>query len=315
MIPLDLTGKVALVTGVGDNVGFAWHIAKTLQAGGARLAFAVHPRLMNIVENILHGDHEDDVRSRQLPFGAGSLHVEKILPCDVGFDTLADVPEETRNDRRYKRVEDKHGDYSIAGMTAAVAREFGGIDILVHSVAFSPEITHLQLHTSRKAYLTALSVSAYSLTALLRAAQPYMEGRTDGAAAVGLTYLGGERVVGHYGGGMSSAKAALEIDAKQLANNLGPKNIRVNLISAGPYASRAASAIKGRDEEGKEHSIHDMIRFAAATSPLRRPIRPEEVGTAAAFLCSPLASAVTGEILFVDCGYNIIGVPPQSAER
>jgi enoyl-[acyl-carrier protein] reductase I len=188
--------------------------------------------------------------------------------------------------------------------------------VLVHSIAFSPEITHLQLNTSRQAYLTALSISAYSLTALLRAAQPYMEGRPDGASAVGLTYLGGDRVVGHYGGGMSSAKAALEIDAKQLANNLGPKNIRVNLISAGPYASRAASAIKGRDDEsGKENSIHDMIRFAASTAPLRRPIRAEEVANTAAFLCSPLASAITGEIVFVDCGYNIMGVPPLSAER
>jgi enoyl-[acyl-carrier protein] reductase I len=316
MIPLDLGGKVALVTGVGDNVGFAWHIAKALQAAGARLALAVHPRLVNIVDNILQSDHEDDVRSRQLPFAAGTLKVEKMVPCDVGFDTMADVPEETRSDRRYRRVEEKYGDYSIAGAVGAIGTELGGIDVLVHSVAFSPEITHLQLHTSRKAYLTALSVSAYSLTALLRAAQPHMEGRPDGAAAVGLTYLGGERVVGHYGGGMSSAKAALEIDAKQLANNLGPKNIRVNLISAGPYASRAASAIKGRDEEsGKENSIHDMIRFAAATSPLRRPIRPEEVAGTAVFLCSPLASAITGEIVFVDCGYNIMGVPPPNAER
>jgi enoyl-[acyl-carrier protein] reductase I len=316
MIPLDLNGKLALVTGVGDNVGFAWHIAKALQAAGARLVFAVHPRLLNIVDNILHSDHEDDVGSRVLPFGAGTLKVEKMLPCDVGFDTMADVPEATRTDRRYKRVEDKYGDYTIAGAVGTVAKEFGGIDVLIHSVAFSPEITHLQLNTSRQAYLTALSISAYSLTALLRAAQPYMEGRPDGAATVGLTYLGGERVVGHYGGGMSSAKAALEIDAKQLANNLGPKNIRVNLISAGPYASRAASAIKGRDaDSGKENSIHDMIRFAASTAPLRRPIRPEEVANTAAFLCSPLASAITGEIVFVDCGYNIMGVPPLSAER
>jgi enoyl-[acyl-carrier protein] reductase I len=316
MIPLDLNGKVALVTGVGDNVGFAWHIAKALQAAGARLVFAVHPRLMNIVDNILQSDHADDVRSRVLPYGAGTLRVEKVLPCDLGFDALTDVPEATRTDRRYKRIEDRYGDYSIAGLVASVGKEFGGIDVLVHSVAFSPEITHLQLNTSRQAYLTALSVSAYSLTALLRAAQPYMEGRPDGAAAVGLTYLGGERVVGHYGGGMSSAKAALEIDAKQLANNLGPKNIRVNLISAGPYASRAASAIKGRDEEsGKENSIHDMIRFAASTAPLRRPIRAEEVANTAAFLCSPLASAITGEIVFVDCGYNIMGVPPLNAER
>ncbi|HKI31743.1 MAG TPA: SDR family oxidoreductase [Gemmataceae bacterium] len=311
MIPIDLSGKVALVTGVGDNVGFAWHIAKALRAAGSRIILAVHPRLMNIVENILQSDHADDVLSRQLPYGAGALTVEKMLPCDVGFDTMADVPEETRSDRRYKRVEDKFGDYSVQGTTQAVAKEFGGIDVLIHSVAFSPEITHLAINTSRKAYLTALSVSAYSLTALLRAAEPFMEGRPGGASAVGLTYLGGQRVVGHYGGGMSSAKAALEIDAKQLANNLGPKNIRVNLISAGPYASRAASSIKGKDEGGKEHSIHDMIKFAAAASPLKRPITPDEVANTTAFLCSPLASAITGAIVFVDCGYNVMGVPPS----
>ncbi len=311
MIPLDLGGKVALVTGVGDNVGFAWHIAKALQAAGARLALAVHPRLMNIVDNILQSDHKEDVESRQLPYGAGTLTAEKMVPCDVAFDTMADVPDETRNDRRYKRIEEKFGDYSVQGAVDTIGKALGGIDVLIHSVAFSPEITNAALATSRKAYLTALSISAYSLTALLRAARPYMEGRPGGASAVGLTYLGGERVVGHYGGGMSTAKAALEIDAKQLANNLGPSNIRVNLISAGPYASRAASAIKGKDEGGKDHTIHDMIKFAAAASPLKRPITAEEVANTAAFLCSPLASAITGEVVFVDCGYNIMGVPPS----
>ena len=140
-----------------------------------------------------------------------------------------------------------------------------------------------------------------SLTGLLRAAQPLMENRPDGAAALGLTYLGGDRVVGHYGGGMSTAKAALQIDAKQLANNLGRKNIRVNLISAGPYASRAARAIG---------DIQQMIDYAAAVSPLKRAITPEEVANTTAFLCSPLASGITGEVVFVDCGYSIMGVPP-----
>src|SRR5262249_41284921 len=232
MIPLDLSGKLALVTGVGDNVGFAWHIAKTLQAAGARLVFACHPRLMGIVENILERDADAD--TRVLPFGAGMLKVAKVLPCDVSFDTLADVDEKTRNDRRYQ----KHGDYSIQGMMEAVRKEFNAVDVLVHSIAFSPEIQKKAADTSRSAYLAALSISAYSLTALLRAASPLMENRPDGAAVLGLTYLGGERVVGHYGGGMSTAKAALEIDAKQLAHNMGPKNIRVNLISAGPHESR-----------------------------------------------------------------------------
>lgn len=302
MIPLDLGGKIALITGVGDNKSFAWFIAKAFQAAGARLVFAVHPRMIRIVEGFLNGDAPDDVESRHLPFGAGTLKVEKVLPCDVSYDTLDDVPEATKGDRRYVRVQEQYGDYTIAGLMAAIGKGFGGVDVLVHSVAFSPEITKKAVETSRAAYLTALSVSAYSLTGLLRAATPLMANRPGGAAAIGLTYLGGARVVGHYGGGMSTAKAALEIDAKQLANNLGPKNIRVNLISAGPYASRAASAIG---------DIQKMIDFAAMASPLKRGITPEEVANAAVFLCSPLASGITGEVLYVDCGYNIMGVPPD----
>ena len=237
MIPIDLSGKVALVTGVANDLSFAWFISKALQAAGARLIFSCHPRMIRMVEGALTSDRPDDVASRVLPFGAGTLKPEKTLPCDVSFDTMADVDEKTRADRRYSR----YSDYSIQGTVDAVGKEFGGIDILIHSIAFSPEIKNPQVQTSRAAYLTALGVSAYSLTGLLRAARPYMEDRPDGAAALGLTYLGGDRVVPHYGGGMSTAKAALQIDAKQLASNLGPQRIRVNLISAGPYASRAAS--------------------------------------------------------------------------
>jgi enoyl-[acyl-carrier protein] reductase I len=293
MIPLDLGGKVALVTGVGDNVGFAWYIAKALQAAGARLVFACHPRLMGIVENILMRDADAD--TRVLPFGAGELKVEKVLPCDVSFDTMADVDEKTRNDKRFQ----KHGDYSIQGLMTRFGENYQAIDILIHSIAFSPEIKNKAIDTSRSAYVTALSISAYSLTALARAALPFMEDRPDGTAVLGLTYLGGDRVVPHYGGGMSTAKAALQIDAKQLASNLGPKKIRVNLISAGPYASRAARAIGDIDK---------MIQYAAERAPLQRGIEPEEVANAAVFLCSPLASAITGEVLYVDCGYNTMGL-------
>src|SRR5690349_12210763 len=140
MIPLDLSGKVALVTGVGDNESFAWFIAKALQAAGARLLFAVHPRMIRIVEGFLIGDAPDDLASRELPYGGGSLSVEKLLPCDVSYDSMADVPEATRNDRRYKRVEEQHGDYSIEGLMKAIKESHGGIDILIHSVAFAPEI-------------------------------------------------------------------------------------------------------------------------------------------------------------------------------
>ena len=293
MIPLNLSGKLAVVAGVGDDRGFAWYIAKALNAAGARLVFSTHPRLVNVVQNIL--DRDLDAESRILPFGAGSLKVEQVIPCDVTYDTMDDVDEKTRNDKRFS----KHGDYSIQGMAQKLDKDYGGVDILIHSIAFSPEITKKAVETSRKAYLTALRVSSYSLTALLRALQPLMENRPDGAAAVALSYLGGDRVVPHYGGGMSTAKSALQIDAKQLASNLGVKAIRVNIISAGPYASRAASAIGDIDE---------MINYAAQRSPLPRPIRAEEVANATVFLCSPLASGITGQVLYVDCGYNTMGV-------
>jgi enoyl-[acyl-carrier protein] reductase I len=299
MIPIDLTGKVALITGVGDNESFAWFIAKSLQAAGARLIFAVHPRMIRIVEGFLSGDAPSDLESRKLPYGDGSLHVEKLLPCDVGYDTLADVPEAIRSDRRYKRVEEQHGDYSIDGLMKSVKESHGSIDILIHSVALAPEIKSKLVDTTRAGYWTAISISAYSLTALVRAGLPLMENRPDGASVVGLTYLGGARVVPHYGGGMSTAKAALEIDAKQLAHNVGAKNVRVNLISAGPYASRAARAIG---------DMQQMIDYAAQRSPLPRGITPEEVANTTAFLCSPLASGISGHVLYVDCGYNVMGV-------
>ncbi len=298
MIPIDLSGKVALITGVGDNESFAWFIAKSLQAAGARLIFAVHPRMIRIVEGFLTGDAPHDLEGRKLPSG-GMLQVDKLLPCDVGFDTLADVPEATRSDRRYKRVEEQHGDYSIEGLMKSVKESHGGIDVLIHSVAFAPEIKSKLVDTTRAGYWTAISISAYSLIGLVRAGLPLMENRPNGASVVGLTYLGGDRVVPHYGGGMSTAKAALEIDAKQLAHNVGGKNIRVNLISAGPYASRAAKGIG---------DIQQMIDYAAERSPLPRGITPEEVANTTAFLCSPLASGITGHVLYVDCGYNVMGV-------
>lgn len=290
MIPIDLQGKVALVTGVGDNESFAWFIAKGLRAAGATIALACHPRMCGIVESFLTRDQDRD--SRLLPDGS-ELKVDGIFACDALYDTMADVPENVRTDKRYA----KFAEYSIQGTVDAVGQKFGGIDIIIHSVAFSREIMKLAKDTSRAAYSEAIGISAYSLTSMMRAAEKYMENRPDGASAVGLTYLGGERVVPYYGGGMSTAKAALQIDAKQLAHNLGSKNIRVNLISAGPYASRAARSIRPGEFE-------KSIEYAAVRSPLPRPIKPEEVANATLFLVSPLASGVTGQILYVDCGYN-----------
>ena len=293
MVPIDFSNKVALVTGVGDNESFAWFISKALKAAGAKVVLACHPRVVGIVDSFL--TREADRPSRELPFGGGEFTVEKVFACDASYDTMSDVPDEVRTDRRYA----KFADYSIQGTVEAVGREFGGIDILIHSVAFSREITKSAKDTSRKGYMEALGISAYSLTSMLRAAEPFMAGR--GASAVGLTYLGGDRVVPYYGGGMSTAKAALQIDAKQLASNLGPKDIRVNLISAGPYASRAARSIRPGEFE-------KSVDYAAQRSPIPKPITPEQVADATLFLCSPLASGVTGQVLYVDNGYNVMAV-------
>ncbi len=298
MIPIDLSGKVALVTGVGNDLSFAWYIAKALQAAGARIVLACHPRMMNMVSTVLTGTKPEDIEARKLPFVAGDFKPEAEFACDVQYDTMADVPAEVRQDRRWVKIEERHGDYSIEGLVKNLA-PYQHIDVLIHSIAFSAEIKNKAIDTSRKGYLNALSISSYSLTALVRALLPKMADRPDGAAVLGLTYLGGERVVPHYGGGMSTAKAALEIDAKQLAHNVGPQKVRVNLISAGPYASLAAKGIG---------DIEQMKAYAAQRSPLPRPITAEEVANAAAFLCSPLASGITGEVLFVDCGYNVMGV-------
>ncbi len=293
MIPIDFAGKVALVTGVGDNESFAWSIAKSLQAAGAKIVLGCHPRMVNIVRSLLDSDRPDDVEARLLPYGAGQLKVEDVYACDVSYDSMADVPEEVKNDRRFNR----HGDFTIQGMVEQMKPKYPAIDFVIHSVAFSPEIKNKAIDTSRKAYLLALSISSYSLTALARAIAPLMENRQG--SLVGLSYLGGERVIPHYGGGMSTAKAALQIDAKQLASNLGGKGIRVNIISAGPYASRAAKAIA---------DIEEMKGYAAQRSPIPRSITAEEVANATVFLCSPLASAVTGQVLYVDNGYNVMGV-------
>jgi enoyl-[acyl-carrier protein] reductase I len=292
MIPIDFTGKIALVTGVGDNEGFAWFISKALHAAGAKVILACQPNRMNIVDGNLTRDV--DRESRLLPDGSEFKPV-KVVPCDSSFDTMADVPEDIRTNRRYAA----YSEYSIQGTVDAVGKEFGGIDILIHSVAFSREITKSLLDTSRKGYHEAMGISAYSLISMVRAAAPHMAHRPGGASVVGLTYVAGEKVVPHYGGGMGTCKAALQMDAKQLAWFVGDRNIRVNLISAGPYASRAARAIN--------KDFDKLIEHAATHSPLRRPIGPEEVANSALYLCSPLASAVTGQILYVDCGYNIMG--------
>lgn len=298
MVSLDFSGKVALVTGVGDNASFAWYIGKALQAAGAKVVLAVHPRMLNIVENLLKTTNSDDAEKRKLPDGS-DFAPAKLFRCDVSYDTMADVKLDEMPEAQKRHYAKLTEDYSINGMVEAVGKEFGGIDILIHSVAFSREITKPLIETSRKGYHEAMGISAYSLVSMVRAAAPYMANRPGGASVVGLTYVAGDRVVPHYGGAMGTCKAALQMDAKQLSWFVGDKNVRVNLISAGPYASRAAKAINP--------DFDKLIQHAADHSPLRRPIEPEEVANATLYLCSPLASAVTGQILYVDCGYNVMG--------
>src|SRR4051812_48831258 len=236
MLNIDLTGKRALVAGVADDAGFGFAIAKALAEAGATICLGTWPPAMNIFETLIRRGKLDD--SRKLSSGK-MLEFEKIYPLDAAFDTLADAPEEIRNNKRYT----ERGDFSVQGMADALRKDFGekSIDIVVHSLANGPEVKKPLLETSRAGYLAAVGVSAYSMISMLQRLAPLLR---PGASTISLTYMASERVVPGYGGGMSSAKAALESDTRVLAFEAGRKHgIRVNTISAGPLASRAASAI------------------------------------------------------------------------
>ena len=289
MIPIDLTGKTAVVTGVADNVGFGWHIAKALQASGAKVVLACHPRVIGIVNRFLTGDKYAESRTLQ---NGDSLKVEAVLPCDVGYDVYDDISEEVRSGKGYKGA----GDVSITGFMSALKEHTEHIDILIHSVAFSPEVSVPHIDVSRHAYLTAMSISSYSLVALTRAALPMMKDRN--ASIVGLTYGASTKVVSFYGGGMAAAKAALECDARFLSFFAGEHGHRVNLVSPGAYASRAARSIG---------DIQQMIDETAARSPLRESIDAVDVANATLFYCSDLSKRVTGTCLFVDAGFHAMG--------
>ena len=178
-----------------------------------------------------------------------------------------------------------------------VAEEFGRLDFLIHSIAYAPReaLGGEYLDTSREAFLTALEISAYSLVQLAHAAAPLM---TGGGSIVCMTYYGAEKVVAGYNV-MGVAKAALEASTRYLASDLGPRNIRVNAISAGPIQTLSARGVS---------DFSSMLKHAAERAPLRRNVDPREVGNTALFLCSPMASAITGEVIYVDCGYNIMGI-------
>jgi len=292
MLSIDLRGKRALVAGVADDAGYGFAIAKALAEAGATVCVGTWPPALNIFRNLLERGKLDE--SRQMPDGS-QLEFERIYPLDAVFDTLAEAPDDIRTSKRYKDV----GDFSIAGLAERLAADFGSpcIDVLVHSLANGPEVTKPLIETSRAGYLAAISASAYSLTSLVARLGPHMR---PGGSVLSLTYLASERVVPGYGGGMSSAKAALESDTRTLAYEAGRKHgLRINTISAGPLASRAASAI------GK---IQRMVEYYTANAPLAEALRAREVGTVAAFLASDLASGVTGATIYVDKGYHAMGM-------
>jgi len=292
MLAIDLTGRRALVAGVADDAGFGFAIAKALAEAGASVCVGTWPPALNIFLNMLERGKMNE--SRRLSSGQ-LLEFEKIYPLDAVYDTYEALPEDVRTSKRYKEV----GDCSINGVAQRLVNDFGEhpLDIVVHSLANGPEVKKPLLETSRDGYLAAVSASAYSLVSMVQRLGPLMR---EGGSFLSLTYLASERVVPGYGGGMSSAKAALESDTRTLAFEAGRKyGVRINTISAGPLASRAASAIG---------IIERMVEYVSVNAPLTQKLEAAEVGTVAVFLASPLASGITGNTVYVDKGYHAMGM-------
>ena len=284
---------------MADYAGFGFAIAKSLAEAGATICVGTWPPALTIFKNLIERGKMDESRTLS---GGRKLEFERIYPLDAAFDTLADMPEELRASKRYKDV----GDASISGVAEALKSDFGehAVDIVVHSLANGPEVKKPLLETSRRGYLEAVSVSAYSLVSMIARFGPLMR---PGGSVVSLTYMASERVIPGYGGGMSSAKAALESDTRTLAYEAGRKfGIRVNTISAGPLASRAASAIG---------IIEKMIEYVSKSAPLSDHLTATEVGNTAAFLCSPLASGITGATVYVDKGYHAMGMAAEGSAQ
>jgi len=307
MLTIDLSGKRALVAGVADDGGFGFAIAKSLAEAGASVCVGTWPPALGIFQTLLRRGKLD--ASLVLADGR-KMEFERIVPLDAEYDVLEDAPAEVRENKRYKDL----GDFSIQGCADRLRTDFGEpcVDVVVHSLANGPEVTKDLLATSRRGYLGASSVSAYSMVSLVQRFGPMMR---PGGAFLSLSYLAGERVIPGYGGGMSSAKAALESDTRVLAWEAGRKwGHRVNCVSAGPFASRAASAIGSGKTEGEAEGgakrvpfIEQMIEYTRVNSPLAEAVTASEVAAAAAFLCSPLATGITGCVVHVDKGYHAMG--------
>ena len=296
MLPIDLTGKRAFVAGIADDNGYGWAIAKALHQAGASICVGTWPPVLSLFTKSLERGKFDD----NIDYPGGKLSFEKIYAMDAVYDTPDDVPPEIRDDKRYKEIPK----YTLSECAASVLADFGekSIDIVVHSLANGPEVKKPLLETSRKGYLAAVSASAYSLVAMVQRFGPLMR---RGGSFVSLTYLASERVVPGYGGGMSSAKAALESDTRVLAYEAGRKyDVRVNCISAGPLPSRAAKAIG---------TIEKMVDYYRKNSARAEVTKAAEVAHAAAFLCSPLGAGIAGTLLHVDHGYHSMGMAADAA--
>jgi len=254
-----LTGKRALITGVASNRSIAWGIARAMHREGAELAFTYQG---------------DKLQGRVEKFAA-ECDSNIALPCDVSSDA------------------------QIEGVFEGLKQHWDGLDIIIHSIAFAPreELAGSFVEsTTRQGFLSAHEISSYSFTAMAKAGYNMMKGRN--AALLTLSYLGAIRTIPNYNV-MGLAKASLEANVRYMASSLGPDNIRVNGISAGPIKTLAAAGIG---------DFRKFLDYGEKNSPLRRNVTIDEVGNVAAFMCSDLASGITGEITYVDSGYNITGM-------
>ena len=294
MFSVDLKGKKAFIAGVGDDAGYGWAMAKALAEAGAEIIIGTWAPIYKIFTSSLAMGKFDE--SRKLSDGS-LMQFAKVYPMDATFDTPEDVPESIRENKRYKA----YANYTLSEVAELVKKDFSDIDVLVHSLANGPEVKNPLLETSRAGYLAAISSSSFSFVSLVQHFGPLMN---QGGSILNLTYIASTRVVPGYGGGMSSAKAALESDTRTLAFEAGQKwGVRANTISAGPLGSRAARAIG---------FIDTMIEYSYKNAPLKKELDASEVAQAALFLASDMASAVTGATLFVDNGLHSMGIAVET---
>jgi enoyl-[acyl-carrier protein] reductase I len=303
MLPINLKGKRAFIAGIGDDQGYGWAIAKALAEAGAEIIIGTWTPLVKIFTTSWNAGKFDE--SRKLSNGT-MMQYKGLYALDAAYDRAEDVPQDVKENKRYAEA----SGYSISEVVEKVEKDFGTVDILIHALANAPEVKKPLLETSRAGYLAAMSASSYSFVSLLSHFGRIMN---KGGAALSLTYLASERVVPGYGGGMSSAKAALESDTRTLAWEAGRKwGVRVNVISAGPLRSRAARAI-GADASKSMNFIDTMIEYSKVNAPLKdKDLEAEEVGYSAAFMSSPLASAISGVTLYVDNGLHAMGIAVDS---